>query len=52
MCAYNVRKNKRVDYDPASGEERSQNRFREIGIWVLGLTAMYLVYWLTRRFLF
>jgi hypothetical protein len=52
MCAYNVRKNKRVDYDPASGDDRTQNLFREIGIWVVGLLAMYLVYWLARRFLF
>jgi hypothetical protein len=52
MCAYNVRKNKRVDYDPASGEERTHNRLREVGIWLLGLSAMYIVYWLARRFLF
>ena len=52
MCAYNVRKNKRVDNDPASGGDRTTNRVREIGIWVVGLTTMYLVYWLARRFLF
>lgn len=52
MCAYNVRQNRRVDHDPATGEERVQNRMREIGIWALGIAAMYAVYWLVRRFLF
>lgn len=52
MCAYNVRKNKSVDYEPASGEQRKRNRFREIGIWLLGFGAMYVVYWLTRKYLF
>jgi hypothetical protein len=52
MCAYNVRESKRVDHDPASGEARTLNLVREIGIWLLGLSAMYLVYWLARRFLF
>jgi hypothetical protein len=52
MCAYNVRKNKRVDYDPASGEERDHNRFRELGTWVLCLATMYVVYWLARHYLF
>ncbi|HTS89270.1 MAG TPA: hypothetical protein VMG41_12335 [Gemmatimonadales bacterium] len=52
MCAYNVRQNKRVDRDPATGEQRTRNLFREIGIWLLCLGAMYLVYWLSRTYLF
>lgn len=52
MCAYNVRKNKRVDYDPATGEQRTQNRWREVGIWLLGLSTMYIVFWLAKRVLF
>lgn len=52
MCAYNVRINKRVDYDPASGVDRTANLAREIAIWVVGLMMMYLVYWLARTFLF
>jgi hypothetical protein len=52
MCAYNVRKNRSIDHQPASGPERTLNLFREAGIWALGAALMYLVYWLARRFLF
>ena len=52
MCAYNVRKNKRVDYDPPSDEERAQNQLREFGVILFGLTAIGLVSWLARRVLF
>ncbi len=52
MCAYNVRKSGKVDHDPASGQDRALNRFRELGVWVFGAGLMYLVYWLVRRFLF
>jgi hypothetical protein len=52
MCAYNVRKNRSVDHEPASGAQRAGNRLGELGIWAAGIGAMYLVYWLARRFLF
>jgi hypothetical protein len=52
MCAYNVRKNKRVDYDPPSAAERAQHQQREFGVILFGVTAMALVFWLARRVLF
>ncbi len=52
MCAYNVRKSGKVDFDPATGTERALNRVREAGILVVVAGLMYLVYWLARRFLF
>jgi hypothetical protein len=52
MCAYNVRKSGKVDYDPATGPDLTLNRVREVGAWALGIGLMYLVYWLVRRFLF
>jgi hypothetical protein len=52
MCAYNVRKNKSLDHDPAAGHARKLNLFREAGTWAVGLLAMWLVYWLVRHFLF
>jgi len=51
MCAYNVRKNKRVDYDPPSDHERAHNQLWEMGIILFGLTAMALVAWLALRVL-
>ncbi len=32
MCAYNVRKNKSVDHEPASGAARTLDFFRDLGI--------------------
>jgi len=52
MCAYNVRKSGKVDYDPASGTDRTLNHFREVGVLLIIAALMYLVYWLVRRFLF
>ncbi|MBK6778373.1 MAG: hypothetical protein KA180_12415 [Gemmatimonadales bacterium] len=52
MCAYNVRKNKSVDHEPASGAARTLDFFRDLGIWAAGVGALYLVYWLARRYLF
>ncbi len=52
MCAYNVRKSGKVDYDPASGTDRTLNRFREVAVLLVIAALMYLVYWLVRRFLF
>jgi hypothetical protein len=52
MCAYNVRKNRSIDHQPAKGAERTLNLLREAGIWLLGAVLMYAVYWLARRFLF
>ena len=51
MCAYNVRKNKRVDYDPPTEAERSQHQLREFGVILFGLTAIALVFWMARRVL-
>jgi len=52
MCAYNVRQNKSLDHEPAKGAARVANTFREVAAWAVGLGAMYLVYWLVKRFLF
>jgi len=52
MCAYNVRHNRSLDHEPATGARRMANRLREWGAWALGLAALYGVYWLARRFLF
>jgi hypothetical protein len=52
MSAYNIRRNKSVDHDPASGSRRTGNLVREIGAWAIGLAALWGVYWLVRRFLF
>ena len=51
MCAYNVRKNKRVDYDPPNDAERAQNQLQEIGVILSSLTAMAMVAWLALRVL-
>ena len=51
MCAYNVRKNKRVDYDPATGDERTRHQVREIVLFLFGVTAIYSVYLLVRSYL-
>lgn len=48
--AYNVRHSKSLDHVPATGPERVKNRLKELGVWAVGLAAMYLVYWLVRRF--
>ncbi|MEO8633808.1 MAG: hypothetical protein ABI587_00885 [Gemmatimonadales bacterium] len=50
--AYNIRKNKSVDHEPASGNERKLNGLREVGSLAFGLLVMFLVYLLVRRFLF
>ena len=52
MCAYNVRKSGKVDYDPATGPDKAMNRLREVGTLVVVAGLMYLVYWLVRRYLF
>jgi len=49
--AYNVRKNKRVDYDPPTAAERAQNQLQELGIILFSLTAMALVVWMALRVL-
>lgn len=51
MCAYNVRQNKSLDHDPAAGQARRLNLFREAAAWAFGLAVMYLVYRLVRHFL-
>ena len=51
MCAYNVRKNKSLDHDPAEGRGRRLNQLREVGAWTVGIAVMYLVYRLVRHFL-
>jgi hypothetical protein len=51
MCAYNVRRNKSLDHDPAAGRARKANLLREIGVYGLGLLAIGLVIWLVRRYL-
>jgi hypothetical protein len=50
--AYNIRKNKSVDHEPATGAERQMNGLQELGAWAFGLVVMFLVYLLVRRFLF
>jgi len=50
--AYNVRKNRSLDHDPAKGAARQLNRVREIGAWTVGIVLMAVVVWLVRRFLF
>lgn len=50
--AYNVRKNKRVDYDPPTDHERAQHQLRELGVILFGLTAIAMVFWLAQRVLF
>jgi hypothetical protein len=52
MCAYNVRKNKSLDHEPAAGHARQINLIREAGAWTVGIVAMWLVYRLVRHFLF
>jgi hypothetical protein len=52
MSAYNVRRNKSIDHEPASGSRRSSNLVREVGAFVIGAVALWGVYWLVRRFLF
>ena len=50
--AYNIRKNKSVDHEPATGTERQKNGLRELGSLAFGLLVMFFVYLLVRRFLF
>jgi hypothetical protein len=52
MCAYNVRANKRVDHDPATGDDRAHNQAQEARMVIFGVTMMGLVFWLAHRFLF
>lgn len=52
MCAYNIRRTRRVDHDPASGFRRALNLLPEILAWALGIAVLYGVYWLVRRYLF
>jgi hypothetical protein len=52
MCAYNIRRSKQVDHDPARGPARTLNLARELGIVAIGVGLLYLVYWLVRRYLF
>lgn len=52
MCAYNVRQNKRVDYDPPTRETRAQHQTQELWLVLFGLTVMALIFWLARRVLF
>jgi hypothetical protein len=52
MCAYNVRRNKSLDHDPAEGSARRLNRLKELAAWIIGALVMYLVYRLARRYLF
>ncbi len=52
MCAYNVRQRQTLDHDPATGPDRRRDRLRELGLWLFGATALYLVYWVARRILF
>jgi hypothetical protein len=49
--AYNVRHSKSINHDPATGNALDVNRLREVGAWAFGVAVMYLVYWLTRRYL-
>jgi hypothetical protein len=52
MCAYNVRQNRSLDHDPATGHARKLNLIREVAAWAIGIATMYGVYLLVRRFLF
>jgi hypothetical protein len=52
MCAYNVRKNKRVDYDPATGEARAQHQTQEMWVVLFGVAMMALLVWVARQVLF
>ena len=52
MSAYNVRHKKTIDGQPASGWRRTMHWVRELLVWLVGLAAMYGVYWLARRYLF
>jgi hypothetical protein len=52
MCAYNIRRTKQVDHDPATGKARMRNLVRELGIVAIGVGLLYFVYWLARRYLF
>lgn len=52
MCAYNVRASKRIDFEPATGRERTLNHVREIGIWLWGLSAIFLVVLMAKQVLF
>lgn len=49
--AYNIRLNRSVDHEPATGIKRQRNLVLEIGAWSLGVAVMLGVYWLTRHFL-
>jgi hypothetical protein len=49
--AYNIRRNRRVDHEPATGMLRQKNQLIEIGAWALGVAVMGGVYWLVRHFL-
>jgi hypothetical protein len=49
--AYNIRRSRSVDHEPATGALRQRNRVIEIAAWTLGVAVMAGVYWLTRHFL-
>lgn len=49
--AYNIRRSRRVDHDPATGMLRQRNQMIEIGAWAFGVCIMAGVYWLARHFL-
>jgi hypothetical protein len=52
MCAYNIRRSRRVDHDPVSGYRRALNLMREVLTWGLGAAVLYGVYRLVMIFLF
>ena len=51
MCAYNVRRSKQVDHEPARGTARTLNLVGEAAIFAISLGMLYCVYWLVRRYL-
>jgi hypothetical protein len=50
--AYNIRRNKTADHEPAAGAKRQLNHVREIGAYAFGIAVAWGVYWLARRYLF
>ena len=51
MSAYNIRKSKSVDHEPARGPRRWWDFARELGVLAVCLVIIYLVYLLVKRFL-
>lgn len=49
--AYNIRRSRSVDHEPAQGVLRQRNQVLEIGAWAFGVGVMAGVYWLARHFL-